>query len=385
MVCEISVPILWRDPWKYLNMKRKASLLNVIISHLSDETKNNLIKNQKIFINSFNTNNINSYQKPLLFNYINFCKHLNLNIIMNMISIIETSKKSILQNEIFNLFINENTRITHLYIPQIFNYQIHLIPEAKRCFSEIEFLSCYTRINDNILTGLTEICKSIKELRLFVELSNNNYGITKLIKIQKKLVIVQLIDVDLINYRFLVFQQDKEFCKVLENSLIKHANTIQCFKRDKPLTTKILLYLVNLKELVLCDIYGYHINNWDCLENLSLPSLQILKSYNIPIKYLSNLMKNTNGSLIEIKINHFDIDDGKIIQVIYQNCPKLKYLKLPFENSNILKLENLLINCNNLQSDLYVPILYVPIIACTDKFFMSHFIPSIIMYNNMYR
>src|SRR6266496_4658262 len=96
--CEMSVPILWRDHWKYLNMKRKASLLNVIISHLSDETKNNLIKNQKIFINSFNTNNINSYQKPLLFNYINFCKHLNLNIIMNMISIIETSKKSILQN-----------------------------------------------------------------------------------------------------------------------------------------------------------------------------------------------------------------------------------------------------------------------------------------------
>ncbi len=125
-------------------------------------------------------------------------------------------------------------------------------------------------------------------------------------------------------------------------------NTIQCFKRDKPLTTKILLYLVNLKELVLCDIYGYHINNWDCLENLSLPSLQILKSYNIPIKYLSNLIKNTNGSLIEIKINHFEIDDGKIIQVIYQNCPKLKYLKLPFENSNILKLDNLLINCNNL-------------------------------------
>lgn len=46
------------------------------------------------------------------------------------------------------------------------NHQIHLIPETKRCFLEIESPSCNSSINDSILAGLTEICKSVKELEL---------------------------------------------------------------------------------------------------------------------------------------------------------------------------------------------------------------------------
>jgi hypothetical protein len=137
---EIIIPILWRNPWKYLtltNKKRNLSLLfNVIISHLSDESKSNLKFNQSIdFL----------YQKPL-FNYISFCKHLNLRAITKIINS-NCSKYeiniSIVKNEIFKLFINENTRFTHLYLPQHFDYQIHLIPGAKQCFSEIVFLSCF--------------------------------------------------------------------------------------------------------------------------------------------------------------------------------------------------------------------------------------------------
>src|SRR6266516_1455151 len=77
--CETIIPILWRNPWKYyLKGKKKKSLLNVIISHLQDELKKNLkksLKNKKI---DFFTN---SYQRSLLFDYISFCKHLNLIII----------------------------------------------------------------------------------------------------------------------------------------------------------------------------------------------------------------------------------------------------------------------------------------------------------------
>src|SRR5947208_781746 len=67
----------------------------------------------------------------------------------------------IIKNEIYNLFINKNTKFTHLYIPQQFDYQIHHIPGAKQCFSEIMFLSFNTRINDKVLNGLVEICQSI--------------------------------------------------------------------------------------------------------------------------------------------------------------------------------------------------------------------------------
>ncbi|GBB88544.1 hypothetical protein RclHR1_15090003 [Rhizophagus clarus] len=345
--CETIIPILWTNPWKYL--KRKKLFLNVIFSHLSDDSRNYL-KNQGI---DFLTN---SYQKPL-FNYINFCKHLNFNNLSQMTdSSVLTIKhipqfstiRKIIMKEIIDLFINENTRLTHVYIPFRFNCQIHLIPGAKYCFSELEFLSCNTCINDDVLFGLTEICKSIKGLELIVEKNNSNYGIAKLVESPKKLFNVRLLVEKCSKF-------DEPFCQILENSLIKHANTIQDFKITKEPTTKILSSFVNLYKLELGKSH-FQRTPWNCLENLSLPLLQILKAEGIPIKVLTNLIKNTNGYLFEINIDdifHNEIDNEEIIEAIYQKCPNLKYLKLTVRSSNILEFEKLLINCQYLHG-LYI-------------------------------
>ncbi|CAB4435110.1 unnamed protein product [Rhizophagus irregularis] len=329
--CEIIIPILWKNPWKNLKREKEKSLLNVIISHLSGESKNNL---KNLGINFLE----NLYQKPL-FNYISFCRHLNLFKVKTIINAIDKdSEKIIIKNDIFSLFINEHTRFTHLYIP----FQVFLIPGTKCCFSEIEFLSCNTSVNDNILAELTEICKSIKELELIIEVQNNNYQIIKLIKTQKKLFSVSF----LIDY--LYNNADETFRILLENSLIRHANTIQYFKATKQPATQILSSFVNLRILELDCI---SIDTWNCLENLSLPFLQILKANQVPIKALTRLIENTSGFLIEINIdykNHDELSNKRIIQVIYQNCPYLKYLKIMLINSNILELENLLINCQHL-------------------------------------
>src|SRR5438034_4068147 len=97
--CEIIVPILWRNPWKFLKKEKEKMLFNIIISHLSDELKNNL----KI---QSNNNNIliNSYKRPL-FNYIRFCRHLNLKYLDDMNDTIKEEFKISIENEIFNLFI----------------------------------------------------------------------------------------------------------------------------------------------------------------------------------------------------------------------------------------------------------------------------------------
>jgi hypothetical protein len=330
--CETIIPILWKDPWKYLKReKEEKSLLYVIISHLSDESKNNL-KNLGI---NFLTN---LYQKPL-FNYISFCRHLNLFKVKKIInSVDKDSEKIIIKNDIFSLFINEHTRFTHLYIP----CQVFLIPGTKCCFSDVEFLSCNTSVNDNILAELTEICNSIKELELIIEVQNNNYQIIRLIKTQKKLFSVSFLT------DYLYTNADETFRTLLENSLIKHASTIQYFKATKQPATQILSSFVNLKILELdCTT----IDTWNCLENLSLPFLQILKTNQVPINALTRLIENTSGYLIEINIdykNHDELSNKRIIQVIYQNCPYLKFLKLMLINSNILELENLLINCQHL-------------------------------------
>ncbi|PKK66628.1 hypothetical protein RhiirC2_784537 [Rhizophagus irregularis] len=292
----------------------------------------------------------------------NFCKHLNLSSIDKVINTIKyyctESSMSILKNEIYNLFINENTKFTYLYIPQHFDYQIHLIPGAKHCFSEIIFLSCNIGVNDNVLIGLAGICQSIKELELFVESKNskNSYGITKLIDASKKLIDVRLltantglVNVPIINNIYYVEESLKPFHIILENSLMKHAHTIQYFMITAPPATRILSSLVNLKKLEL-RIDNHNVK-LDFLENVSLSSLRILKSNIFQIKFLRNLILNTDRSLTKISIDnklHNEIDNKNIIKAIYQNCPNLIYLKLMFRNENILELEQLLINCQYL-------------------------------------
>ncbi|GBC11261.1 uncharacterized protein OCT59_025599 [Rhizophagus irregularis] len=328
--CEVAIPILWRNPWKYLNYSKGKFLLDVIISHLSDESMKN-IKSQGIDFT------INSYKKPS-FNYINFFKHLNLNAIKELV---KRSEMLIIYNEIIRLFINVNTKFTHLYIPQKFDYQLHLIPEAKHCFSNIEFIRCYTNINDSGLAGLIEICKSVKELELIINKNDNNYGVTRLIETQKSLF----------NVHYIIFRStdNVSFHTALETSLIKHANTIQHFKITNQPGTYFLSCFINLKSL---ELDGYFGVTWYCLKNLSLPFLQILKVNNdYPVIFLEGIIESTSGYLSEIAINRISYDDPNskiLVQTIYTKCPKLKYLKLEFKNNNILELEKLLINCQYL-------------------------------------
>ncbi|GBC00714.1 hypothetical protein RclHR1_03950010 [Rhizophagus clarus] len=329
--CEIIIPILWGNPWKYLIYRKRKLLLDVIKIHLSDESRNKLEDDD-----SFNL-----YKKPLL-NYVNFCKHLNLNIIRELV---QDCGVWIVYNEIIHLFINENSKLSHLYIPQRFDYQIRLIPGVERCISKIEFLSCDTIIGDNILCGLIEMCKSIRELELFISMNYNNYRIAKLIESAEKLIDVRF----LTNYGKV---HDVSFCNVLENSLVKHANTIQHFKINKKPTTQILSHLINLKSLVLDG--KHYTEKWDCLENLTLPYLQVLKvNINFPTTSLANMIENTSGYLTEITIDgvgYDDFDNERIIQAIYTKCPNLKYIKLEIiNNNNIFELEKLLIKCQYLE------------------------------------
>ncbi|PKY25684.1 hypothetical protein RhiirB3_440723 [Rhizophagus irregularis] len=349
--CELIIPILWNNPWKFLKLGKENSLLYVITSHLSDESRNNLCRD--IFNHSHE-----EVKKPL-FDYISFCKHLNLGIIQNIIDAVWIKGEATnVKNKIFNLFINENMRISHLYIPYKFDIQIHHIPGAKSCFSEIEFLSCNTNIKDNIVTGLMETCKSIRKLELIIETGKNNYKIVELIKSIKKLY-----SINLMCYSY----ESESFCETLENSLIKHANTIKYFKTTKRPSTNILSYFINLRVL---ELDSFHYMPWNCLENLSLPFLKILKVKHVLTDNLTGLIENTSGTLIEISITwricHSKINYKKIIQAIYQNCPNLKYLKLVIKKKNIIDLEKLLIQCQYLEG------LYLVIEDKVDEFNLNN-------------
>ncbi|GBC31139.2 hypothetical protein GLOIN_2v1788901 [Rhizophagus irregularis DAOM 181602=DAOM 197198] len=178
---------------------------------------------------------------------------------------------------------------------------------AKYCFSELKFLHCYGNIKKDTLKGLARISKSIK--KLILEFSNNNSGAIKLIDTQRNLC-------DVIFNRLMT--NDESFCKVFEELLIKHVDTIKYLKINWMPVTRSILYLVNLKSLEIDSFYYSNWTNCSYLENLSLPSLKFLKVKRISSKILVNLIENTRGLLTEICID--------------REGPKVESLELFFEN-----------------------------------------------------
>ncbi|GBC05209.1 hypothetical protein RclHR1_00610021 [Rhizophagus clarus] len=328
--CELVVPILWRNPYISSNNPKIVSLFNVILLYLSEESRDAL-KNQGI--NNLITEKV--YERPL-FNYIYFWKYLELSFLESLISSkeFEKLKIAIIRNEILRIFINKNTKLIHLCVPYYYDYQLQQLPGAESCLSELEFLYCHTKNDQNILEGLARICRSIK--KLFVGIENDDSGIIKLIEAQKNLKEV----------KFISIIDNISFHKSLEESLTKHANTIRYLKIGWTPITKFLSYLTNLLKFEIYFIDDFiKWNNLNYYENLSMPVLKILRLIRIPSDLLINLIKNTKETLTEISVF---CDNSTIIQAIYQNCPNLRYLKLTiFANfiTPIPEFENLLTNC----------------------------------------
>ncbi|CAB5362406.1 unnamed protein product [Rhizophagus irregularis] len=274
-------------------------LFNVILSHLSEESKN-ILKVQVIDLF------IKVYQRPS-FNYIYYWRYLNLYLLEFMIHSkkVEEFKITIMRNEILKLFINKNTKFIGLYIPQNFSYPIHLIFGAEYCLSTIEYLSCDANTNQSILKGLSKICKSIKKLRFDII---QDFKMVELIKAQKNLN-----DIYMSCYSYL---RDELYCNNLEESLIKNSDTIQYLRIDWTPITQTLSLLT-------------HMINPDPSAHLGAPIFSLLRERQVSFKILKSLIENTKGNLTEISIYYYDKNDNRmLIKSIYQNCPLLRYLKL---------------------------------------------------------
>ncbi|PKY56026.1 hypothetical protein RhiirA4_475990 [Rhizophagus irregularis] len=322
--CEAAVPILWRNPFKQFLITDESLkiLFNVILSHLSEKSRNN-VKNQGIDLFEF--------QRPL-FNYISFWKHLNLNFLKYMIIknvTIEMSNRYIVGDEVLKLFINNDTKFVSLSIPRMDFF--HILG-SENCFSELEQFHCDNNIDSDILEKLATVNTSLEKLTFECD-STINQGIIKFVKVQTNLKEIILTST----------KGSEIYCQTLEELLIKCADTVQHLKINWNPVTKFLSYLVNLVSLEIIDCF-FKINE-NHLEKVSLPHLKFLKAHSISSNILTNIIENTKGHLIEITILHQTEDDGKLIQKIYQNCPKLNYLKLSLYNSDISEFQNLLKNC----------------------------------------
>jgi hypothetical protein len=336
-----AMPVLWRNPSENIDSSLTARklLFNVILLHLSEESRD-ILKNQGL--NKLINEVMNKYQRPL-FDYLSFWKYLDLYFLEIVISSKFDGKLNlpIIRNEILKLFINENTNLMHLLIPQYFDYQLHLIPGAEYCLSRLDSLHCHADIDQSIMEGFARICKLIKKLSLVnVNYCTNNSGIIKLIEEQKKLNDVSFDDDGVEHGSFYVR-------KSFEESLIKHSDSVQYLRISWIPVTRILSCLVNLISLNIAQIES-NMACWSNIENVTFPLLKILKVHQFPSDILVNLIKNTKGGLSEICICYDGIDSESLFRVIGQSCPNLIYLEISLYdniNSFIPVFESLLINC----------------------------------------
>src|SRR3984957_9177190 len=77
--CETVIPILWRNPWRYdIDYSNKSYLFATIALYLPDDIKEFLTRQGIQF---------SMLHQSLLFDYLSFCRSININIMSDIISI----------------------------------------------------------------------------------------------------------------------------------------------------------------------------------------------------------------------------------------------------------------------------------------------------------
>jgi hypothetical protein len=219
--CETTIPILWKNPWRYaINYRKKNSLYSIITSCLSDDIKEFLTKK-----------GIQISGQSLAFDYLTFCKSINIKIIDDIISIGSPSKynRFLLQGEIYSFLIGKCPEIKHLDIRG--TYEIVYLPEAKIRLESLCKLTCDTLIDPKYFYRLAHICQQIQSIIIINKNLKVNYGTIKLIEFQKNLKYFEwvddFIDYDNDEYSFMHYKEllEDPYSEIFD-ALIKHANTL---------------------------------------------------------------------------------------------------------------------------------------------------------------
>ncbi|EXX68947.1 hypothetical protein RirG_100440 [Rhizophagus irregularis DAOM 197198w] len=300
--CETVIPILWRNPWCYnINYSNKNYLFMIIASYLSDDIKEFLTR-QGIQLQS------NSFQ-PLLFDYLSFCRSINVNT-LNTITSIGSSlayNQFLLQQEFYCLFMKKFPELKCLDM-NLIKHQIFYLPEAKTRLESLCELKCDTSIDSSYFYGLASLCQNIQRLIIINEISKSNSGIAKLIEVQKNLKYFEWtdnFDDDYFNYSsyneiFLELEKKAGFLHHLELSFL-------CFDDfDFTIMQRLLPKLYKIKTLNINKINEFDFINGSLLKMLVYNDLEILNIDSITIYKASIIIENSGGHLKKISLKPYD-------------------------------------------------------------------------------
>ncbi len=363
--CETAIPILWRDPWCYednINYQKKSSLYHIITFFLPDDIKE-FLTSQEIQLSPI------SNQSPL-FDYLTFCRSINMNVIKNIISLgsFSTYNQFLLQQEIYSLFMRKFSEIKYLNMKSI-EHQIFYFPEAKTCLESLCELTCDISIASVHFFGLAHICKHIQRFIIIntitIDSNTNVYdGIIKLIEVQKNLRYFEWKDdfsnleyfnfEDMIKETFLALEKKADTLNHLVISFYQYDNFFSYIPRPEPMNLSKFHKLKTLK--INAPAFEFD----DQLRKSVYQNLEVFQTNDyIDYSTVNSIIKNSGGHLrkILIKGNGFDDyywrdDDGdypNFSRTIYENCRLIEYLPLVFLSSNFVEFEILLKTCQKLK------------------------------------
>src|SRR2546423_12805647 len=120
--CETAIPVLWRYPWRYnINYSNKSYLYAIFISYLHNDIKE--------FLTSEGIQLLSISYQPLLFDYLSFCRSINVNIMSRIISTGASSDydQFLLQQEFYNILMRKCPELKHLDMGSI-EHQLFYLP-----------------------------------------------------------------------------------------------------------------------------------------------------------------------------------------------------------------------------------------------------------------
>ncbi|GES86362.1 hypothetical protein GLOIN_2v1764020 [Rhizophagus clarus] len=378
--CETVIPILWRKPWCYaIDYRNKNSLYSIITSYLPNDIKELLTK-KGIRISS----------QSLAFDYLSFCKSINIKIIDEIISVGSLSEYNLflLQEEIYMFLIRKCSEIKYLDICG--TYEIVYHPEAKDRLESLCELTFDTSIDHKYFYRISHICQQIQRINIINNNFKVNHGTTKLIVFQKNLKYFKWKD------DFIIDDDDyyppPSYVELLEDpyteifrALEKHANTLDHLEislqfddypnyneYDYTFLQYTLLELHNLKFLKIDSPIFLNSNDDfnEKLEKATYRNLEIFEINLVNIYQVSGIIKNS-FSLRELRIHdyYFEsewfIEDSLcFIRTICENCILVEYLTIPvfpLLEDHFIEFEKLLKNCQKLQSLQFLEIYYIEV------------------------
>jgi hypothetical protein len=355
--CETVIPILWKNPWCYKGVKysNKSSLFTIIAHYLFDDIKDYITVQLPLAIH-----------KSLLFDYLFFCRSINVRTMNSIISIGSplVYNQFFMQQEFYYYFMKKCPELKYFDMISI-KHQIFYFPEAKARLESLCQLECDTSTDSSYFYGLSRFCQNIQSLIIVNRYPKSNHGIVRLIEVQKNLKHFEWED------EFYEDYYTGDSYKEIFLALEKKADNLNYLRisfdyiegYENSLLQNILPKLYKLKILV----YEYYYLTFTEIQLKQLEmqvyhELEILNLECNSLNVISSIIENSGGRLKKILFRPYDTiyaDDIDFYDIflnftrkIYENCPYIEYLTIILSplKEHLIEFEKLLKICQNLKS-----------------------------------